>query len=94
MSASTLSELTAARYGKTSVRVFRVVREGKLAAYRRIQRGVSVGGARYLPGEYLNRSGNVGAENGVYSSYTEADNSVVVATDSSESIDLATYPTY
>lgn len=28
MSASTLSELTAARYGKTSVRVFRVVREG------------------------------------------------------------------
>lgn len=28
MSASDLGELTAARYGKTNVRVFRIVREG------------------------------------------------------------------
>jgi len=28
MSASDLSELTAARYGKTKVRVFRIVRQG------------------------------------------------------------------
>lgn len=29
MSAETLSTLTAARYGKSNIRVFRVVREGK-----------------------------------------------------------------
>ncbi|KAF8193447.1 hypothetical protein BJ912DRAFT_1093032 [Pholiota molesta] len=67
MSASSLSELTAARYGKTNVRVFRVVREGK---WHHIV-------------EY-----NVEAllEGDISTSYTEADNSVVVATDSIKNI--------
>ncbi|KDR72246.1 hypothetical protein GALMADRAFT_229070 [Galerina marginata CBS 339.88] len=61
------SELTAARYGKTKVRVFRIVREGK---WHHIV-------------EY-----NVEAllEGGIATSYTEADNSVVVATDSIKNI--------
>ncbi|KJA25137.1 hypothetical protein HYPSUDRAFT_38099 [Hypholoma sublateritium FD-334 SS-4] len=67
MSASTLSELTAARYGKTSVRVFRVVREG---SWQHIV-------------EYNVESLLEGA---ISTSYTEADNSVVVATDSIKNI--------
>ncbi|KAF9483251.1 uricase [Pholiota conissans] len=62
-----MSELTAARYGKTNVRVFRIVREGKW---------------HYIV-EY-----NVEAllEGDIATSYTEADNSVVVATDSVKNI--------
>ncbi|KAJ3504433.1 hypothetical protein NLJ89_g7936 [Agrocybe chaxingu] len=61
------TELTAARYGKTKVRVFRIVREG---SWHNIV-------------EY-----NVEAlvEGDIATSYTEADNSVVVATDSIKNI--------
>ncbi|KAF5327821.1 hypothetical protein D9619_005076 [Psilocybe cf. subviscida] len=64
---SSSSSLTAARYGKTNVRVFRVVRQG---SWHNIV-------------EY-----NVEAllEGDIATSYTEADNSVVVATDSIKNI--------
>ncbi|KIM77867.1 hypothetical protein PILCRDRAFT_795391 [Piloderma croceum F 1598] len=58
------SELTAARYGKDKIRVFRVVREAN------IQHIVEYNVTSLLEGD-------------VSTSYTEADNSVVVATDSS-----------
>jgi len=58
------SELTAARYGKDKIRVFRVVREAN------IQHIVEYNVTSLLEGD-------------VGTSYTEADNSVVVATDSS-----------
>ncbi|PPQ72095.1 hypothetical protein CVT26_006873 [Gymnopilus dilepis] len=65
MSASTFSELTAARYGKTKVRVLRVVRQG--AWHHVVEYNVEA----LVEGE-------------IATSFTEADNSVVVATDSSE----------
>jgi urate oxidase len=58
------SELTASRYGKDKIRVFRVVREANM------QHIVEYNVTSLLEGD-------VGA------SYTEADNSVVVTTDSS-----------
>ncbi|KAF8956161.1 hypothetical protein BDZ97DRAFT_1853016 [Flammula alnicola] len=67
MPASSLSELTTARYGKTKVRVFRIVREGKW--HHIVEYNVEA----LLEGE-------------IGTSYTEADNSVVVATDSIKNI--------
>lgn len=58
------SELTSSRYGKDKVRVFRVVREGKV--HHIVEYNVTA----LLEGD-------------VDVSYTAADNSVVVATDSS-----------
>ncbi|KAF4614003.1 hypothetical protein D9613_008190 [Agrocybe pediades] len=61
------AELTAARYGKTKVRVFRIVRDGKW--HNIVEYNVEA----LLEGE-------------IATSYTEADNSVVVATDSIKNI--------
>jgi urate oxidase len=58
------SELTAFRYGKDKIRVFRVVREDN------IQHIVEYNVTSLLEGD-------------ISTSYTEADNSVVVTTDSS-----------
>ncbi|KAF8887859.1 hypothetical protein CPB84DRAFT_1849771 [Gymnopilus junonius] len=63
MSSSTSSELATARYGKTKVRVFRIVRDGKW--HHVVEYNVEA----LLEGE-------------IATSFTEADNSVVVATDS------------
>ncbi|PPQ81440.1 hypothetical protein CVT24_001922 [Panaeolus cyanescens] len=57
--------LSSARYGKTNVRVFRIVRQG--AWHHVVEYSVEA----LLEGD-------------ISTSYTEADNSVVVATDSSE----------
>ncbi|KAF8149115.1 uricase [Crassisporium funariophilum] len=62
MSSSDLGELTAARYGKTKVRVLRVVREGEWH-------------------HVVEYSVEALLEGAIATSYTEADNSVVVATD-------------
>lgn len=64
------SELTASRYGKDKIRVFRVVREAN------IQHIVEYNVTSLLEGD-------------VATSYTAADNSVVVATDSSACLPLA-----
>jgi len=64
---SSASELTAARYGKDKIRVFRVVREAG------IQHVVEYNVCSLLEGD-------------VATSYTQADNSVVVATDSIKNI--------
>ena len=64
------SELTWSRYGKDKVRIFRIVRDGK------IHHVVEYNVCALLEGD-------------VDTSYTEADNSVVVATDSSTPITLA-----
>ncbi|KAH9481928.1 Uricase [Psilocybe cubensis] len=66
-STSNLGELSAARYGKTKVRVFRIVREGKW--HHIVEYNVQA----LLEGE-------------IAVSYSEADNSVVVATDSIKNI--------
>ena len=58
------SELTWSRYGKDKVRIFRIVRDGK------IHHVVEYNVCALLEGD-------------IDTSYTEADNSVVVATDSS-----------
>lgn len=68
------SELTASRYGKDKVRVFRVVREGKI--HHIVEYNVTA----LLEGD-------------VDVSYTAADNSVVVATDSSAYIQPNLIPT-
>ncbi|EAU84962.2 uricase [Coprinopsis cinerea okayama7 len=65
--AAELSYLSYARYGKTSVRVFRIVREGKW--HHTVEYNVET----LLEGD-------------IETSYTEADNSVVVATDSVKNI--------
>ena len=64
------SELTWSRYGKDKVRIFRIVRDGK------IHHVVEYNVCALLEGD-------------VNTSYTEADNSVVVATDSSTPMTLA-----
>ena len=64
------SELTWSRYGKDKVRIFRIVRDGK------IHHVVEYNVCTLLEGD-------------VDTSYTEADNSVVVATDSSTPMTLA-----
>ena len=64
------SELTWSRYGKDKVRIFRIVRDGK------IHHVVEYNVCALLEGD-------------VDTSYTEADNSVVVATDSSTPMTLA-----
>jgi len=67
MSDSDLTELTAARYGKTKIRVFRIVRQENW--HHIVEYNVET----LLEGE-------------ISTSYTEADNSVVVATDSMKNI--------
>jgi len=67
MSTSELSTLSYAKYGKTNVRVFRIVREGKW--HHTVEYNVET----LLEGD-------------IATSYTEADNSVVVATDSVKNI--------
>lgn len=81
MSNETISILTSARYGKANVRVFRVVREGKW--HHIVEYNVT----SLLEGDITTRY--VAAQlvllvcHLMLPSYTQADNSVVVTTDSS-----------
>lgn len=79
------SYLAEARYGKDKVRVFRVVREGKTHHVVEYDVQVLVEGnmeTRRATVSFLYFAGAYGAEH----SYTQADNSVVVATDSMKNI--------
>ena len=76
-----IATLSAARYGKTNVRVFRIVREGSW--HHIVEYFVET----LLEGEIATRYETLTPSNTqplTFPSYTEADNSVVVATDSSK----------
>jgi urate oxidase len=71
--------LSAARYGKDLVRVCRVTREGDTHHVIGMSHGEESGNnAETLPAEYTAR---VLLDGEIATSYTKADNSVVVATD-------------
>lgn len=79
------STLAHSRYGKDKVRVFRIVRDGKWHHVVEYNVTALLEGdveTRYVPPDFLGR-GRQWVDQGP-GSYTQADNTVVVATDSSE----------